>query len=292
MQNFGKLDEVLFLEISLTENWLIFITRANGPFWSSLPSWQLTGAILVVDVIATFFCLFGFFVGGQTSIVAVVRIWIFSFGVFCVLGGIYYLLQDSAGFDNLMHGKSPKKNQKQRNLEDFSRLTSRARRGRSRADPVYSRVDATCFHTAREEFLEKRYISPNPISKRGSRATELGSLEGQEKDGGVMILDRPGLMVHRNDSRMNCDVSSGRLCGRVTWRLWGPYGWLLWFISRFFCRYSFPCVFLSLGCILADRKRITWFGGGLGLFVHRCYRRDDRPLHEYQFNHGVVRVCV
>jgi H+-transporting ATPase len=122
VQNFGKRDEVLFLEISLTENWLIFITRANGPFWSSIPSWQLSGAILVVDIISTFFCLFGWFVGGQTSIVAVVRIWIFSFGVFCVLGGIYYILQDSVGFDNLMHGKSPKKNQKQRSLEDFGRF--------------------------------------------------------------------------------------------------------------------------------------------------------------------------
>ncbi|TGO46972.1 hypothetical protein BCON_0299g00100 [Botryotinia convoluta] len=119
VQNFGVLDEVVFLEISLTENWLIFITRANGPFWSSLPSWQLTGAILVVDIIATFFTLFGWFVGGQTSIVAVVRIWVFSFGVFCIMGGVYYLLQDSSGFDNLMHGKSPKKTQKQRSLEDF-----------------------------------------------------------------------------------------------------------------------------------------------------------------------------
>jgi len=121
VQNFGVLDEVLFLEISLTENWLIFITRANGPFWSSLPSWQLAGAILLVDVVATLFTLFGWFVGGQTSIVAVVRIWIFSFGVFCIMGGVYYLLQDSRGFDNLMHGKSPKKNQKQRSLEDFGK---------------------------------------------------------------------------------------------------------------------------------------------------------------------------
>jgi len=119
VQNFGILDEVVFLEISLTENWLIFITRANGPFWSSIPSWQLAGAILAVDIIATFFTLFGWFVGGNTSIVAVVRIWIFSFGVFCIMGGVYYLLQDSIGFDNLMHGKSPKKNQKQRSLEDF-----------------------------------------------------------------------------------------------------------------------------------------------------------------------------
>jgi H+-transporting ATPase len=119
VQNFGKIDEVLFLEISLTENWLIFITRANGPFWSSIPSWQLSGAILVVDILATLFCIFGWFVGGQTSIVAVVRIWIFSFGVFCVMGGLYYFMQGSTGFDNLMHGKSPKQNQKQRSLEDF-----------------------------------------------------------------------------------------------------------------------------------------------------------------------------
>lgn len=88
IQNFGVRDQVLFLEISLTENWLIFITRANGPFWSSIPSWQLTGAILVVDIISTMFCLFGWFTGGQTSIVTVVRIWIFSFGVFCVMGGV------------------------------------------------------------------------------------------------------------------------------------------------------------------------------------------------------------
>ncbi|KAH7413308.1 putative plasma membrane ATPase [Cadophora sp. MPI-SDFR-AT-0126] len=119
VQNFGNLDAVVFLEISLTENWLIFITRANGPFWSSLPSWQLAGAIFLVDILATLFTLFGWFLDSHTSIVAVVRIWVFSFGVFCILGGVYYLLQDSSGFDSIMHGKSPKKTQKQRSLEDF-----------------------------------------------------------------------------------------------------------------------------------------------------------------------------
>lgn len=119
-QNNGNLDEIVFLQISLTENWLIFITRANGPFWSSIPSWQLTGAILVVDILATCFCIWGFFEGGKpTHIVTVVRIWIFALGVFCIMGGVYYLLQDSVGFDNLMHGKSPKGSQKQRSLEDF-----------------------------------------------------------------------------------------------------------------------------------------------------------------------------
>jgi H+-transporting ATPase len=124
IQNFGHRDAVLFLEISLTENWLIFITRARGPFWSSIPSWQLTAAILLVDIVATLFCLFGLFVGDPTSIVTVVRVWIFSFGVFCVLGGLYYLLQGSSGFDNFMHGKSFRGNHKQRSLEDFCEYRS------------------------------------------------------------------------------------------------------------------------------------------------------------------------
>merc|ERR1712000_404099 len=83
-QNRGDIDMILFLEISLTENWLIFITRANGPFWTSIPSWQLTGAILAVDVLATLFAVFGWFRGykNRVNIVGVVRIWIFSFGVF------------------------------------------------------------------------------------------------------------------------------------------------------------------------------------------------------------------
>lgn len=53
------------------------------------------------------------------SIVTVVRIYLFAFGVFCVMAGVYYLLQDSTGFDRMMHGKSPKKQEKQRSLEDF-----------------------------------------------------------------------------------------------------------------------------------------------------------------------------
>lgn len=73
IQNFGQRDEVLFLEITLTENWLIFVTRANGPFWSTIPSWQLAGAIAIVDLVATFFCLFGWFVGGQTRYITTVN---------------------------------------------------------------------------------------------------------------------------------------------------------------------------------------------------------------------------
>lgn len=125
-QNFGNRDTMLFLQICLSENWLIFITRANGPFWSSMPSWQLTLAILLVDALATLFCIFGWFVGGErTSIVAVVRIWLYSFGVFCVMAGVYYLLQNSRMFDRIVHfgsrKKAPRGNAKltRRELENF-----------------------------------------------------------------------------------------------------------------------------------------------------------------------------
>ncbi|CAN3373981.1 hypothetical protein DIURU_005758 [Diutina rugosa] len=119
IQNFGSLDGILFLQISLTENWLIFITRAQGPFWSSIPSWQLAGAVFIVDVIATCFTLFGWFSQNWTDIVTVTRTWIFSFGVFCVMGGSYYMMSTSEGFDNLCNGRPRKPQKDQRHLEDF-----------------------------------------------------------------------------------------------------------------------------------------------------------------------------
>lgn len=96
--NFGHVQEILFLEISLTENWLIFVTRGGETY----PSWQLVGAIFGVDVIATLFCVFGWLSGprsftnprdqnrllepnGRTSIVTVVVIWAYSIGVTIVI---------------------------------------------------------------------------------------------------------------------------------------------------------------------------------------------------------------
>lgn len=104
VQNFGSVQEILFLEIALTENWLIFVTR-GGKTW---PSWQLVGAIFAVDAIATIFCLFGWLSGlpekpsipdhwdqstnGWTDIVTVVIIWLYSFGVTVVIAIVYFLL--------------------------------------------------------------------------------------------------------------------------------------------------------------------------------------------------------
>src|SRR5262245_56280993 len=125
-QEYGNFDEILFLQIALTENWLIFVTRAKGPFWSSLPSWQLTGAIACVDVIATCFAIWGWFEGGhKTHPLSIVRVWIFSAGVLFVMGGVYYLMQASEYFDNMMNGRSNDK--KQRSLEDFGEYRSSCR---------------------------------------------------------------------------------------------------------------------------------------------------------------------
>ncbi|KAL1876841.1 hypothetical protein VTK73DRAFT_9143 [Phialemonium thermophilum] len=121
VQNFGSVQEILFLEVSLTENWLIFVTR-GGKTW---PSWQLVGAILGVDVIATLFCLFGWLSrspeidspldvwhqreDGWTDIVTVVVIWLYSFGVTVFIAIVYLILNRISWLDNLGRKNRSKK---------------------------------------------------------------------------------------------------------------------------------------------------------------------------------------
>jgi len=115
IENFGSVQGILFLEISLTENWLIFVTRGGN----TLPSWQLVGAIFGVDVLATLFCVFGWLCdgagepsdpvthnalltqNGHTSIVTVVIVWCYSIAVTIVIAIVYYLLNQVAWLDNL-----------------------------------------------------------------------------------------------------------------------------------------------------------------------------------------------
>ncbi|EAW21780.1 plasma-membrane proton-efflux P-type ATPase [Aspergillus fischeri NRRL 181] len=113
IQNFGSPQEMIFLEVALTENWLIFVTR-GGKTW---PSWQLVGAIFVVDVLATLFCVFGwlsgdyrqtsppshaeFSVNGDVDIVTVVVIWGYSIGVTIIIAVVYYILTIIPALDNL-----------------------------------------------------------------------------------------------------------------------------------------------------------------------------------------------
>ncbi|KAJ2985159.1 hypothetical protein NUW58_g302 [Xylaria curta] len=116
VENFGSVQEILFLEVALTENWLIFVTR-GGQTW---PSWQLVGAIFGVDVLATLFCLFGWLSGsgggtmpttphdqfrdssnGWTDIVTVVVIWAYSIGVTVFIAIVYIALNKFQWVRNL-----------------------------------------------------------------------------------------------------------------------------------------------------------------------------------------------
>jgi len=119
IENFGSIQGILFLEVSLTENWLIFVTR-GGNTW---PSWQLVGAIFGVDILSTLFCIFGWLCGdagepsdpltkninlsknGHTSIVTVCIVWGFSIGVTIVIAIVYYLLSSLSWLDNLGRAK-------------------------------------------------------------------------------------------------------------------------------------------------------------------------------------------
>ncbi|KAI0600577.1 hypothetical protein F4775DRAFT_582539 [Biscogniauxia sp. FL1348] len=131
IQNFGSVQEVLFLEVALTENWLIFVTR-GGQTW---PSWQLVGAILGVDILATLFCLFGWLSGsgggvmqttphdqfndssnGWTDIVTVVVVWLYSFGVIVFVAIVYLALNSFQWVNDLGRQNRNKKDTRIENI--------------------------------------------------------------------------------------------------------------------------------------------------------------------------------
>ncbi|KAK5635711.1 hypothetical protein RRF57_011423 [Xylaria bambusicola] len=128
IENFGSVQEVLFLEIALTQNWLIFVTRGKETW----PSIQLILAILGVDVLATLFCLFGWLSGssepdsnpnqfvnspnGWTDIVTVVVVWAYSIGVTVVIAVVYYVLNRIDWVNDL--GRQ-NRNKKDSNIEDI-----------------------------------------------------------------------------------------------------------------------------------------------------------------------------
>jgi H+-transporting ATPase len=136
IQNWGSIQEVLFLEVALTENWLIFVTRGMDTW----PSIHLVAAILGVDILATIFCLFGWFsnqtmptnpatsfvetTNGWTDIVTVVRVWGYSLGVEIVIALVYFMLNKFKWLENLGRSKRDKGDLKIENLlGHLSRLT-------------------------------------------------------------------------------------------------------------------------------------------------------------------------
>ncbi|CAG7920427.1 unnamed protein product [Penicillium olsonii] len=118
----GLSDEVMFLEISLTQSWLIFITRASGvgsrSLYAMAPSLQLWGAASLVQLTASLMAAFGVF-GERVPVLTVIRVWGISIGVTCVAAMVYVLLHNSEAFDNLMHGRLSRRRAKKRLSEDF-----------------------------------------------------------------------------------------------------------------------------------------------------------------------------
>jgi len=128
VQEYGSVQEILFLEVALTENWLIFVTR-GGRTW---PSWQLVGAILAVDVVATIFCLLGLLSGepmvtspvshfdqredGRTDWVTIVVVWCYSIGVTIVIAIVYYLLNNIPWLKDLGRKNRSRKDAKIENI--------------------------------------------------------------------------------------------------------------------------------------------------------------------------------
>jgi len=121
--NFGAIQPILFLEVALTENWLIFVTRGGKTF----PSFQLIIAILGVDALATIFTVFGWMSGtdyqtnpktnnskfrenGWVDIVTVVIIWAYSIGVTIIIAIVYYLLNRIPWLDTLGRKDRNRKN--------------------------------------------------------------------------------------------------------------------------------------------------------------------------------------
>jgi H+-transporting ATPase len=131
VENFGNIQGMLFLEVSLTENWLIFVTRGANTW----PSWQLVGAIFGVDVLSTLFCVFGWLTsegydqsdpatknvllnshGGDTSIVTVVIVWGYSIGITIVIAMVYFLLNQISWLDNLGRAKRSRADTQMENI--------------------------------------------------------------------------------------------------------------------------------------------------------------------------------
>lgn len=131
VQNYGSVQEVIFLEVALTESWVIFITRmAQEPGTPNVwPSWQLIGAVFGVDLLATFFAAYGWISGaapnnGHTDIVTIVKIWGYSFGVVVIIFLLYLIMSKIRALDHIGRMSRSTKNEKLENfLTDLQRLT-------------------------------------------------------------------------------------------------------------------------------------------------------------------------
>ncbi|KAJ7767693.1 putative hydrogen-exporting ATPase [Mycena metata] len=186
IQNFGSVQEILFLEVALTESWVIFVTRLSqgNDEENVLPSFQLLAAVFGVDILASLFCLFGWISGdathhGHVDIVTVVRIWCFSFGITVVVALAYYVLNKWDWLGQLGRLPRSKKNEKLENfLAELQRLTIHHERGQEGDD--YYRIGASETQKDDEE-SEHKSKGANAKKKEGKAKDDEQTEDG---DGG------------------------------------------------------------------------------------------------------------
>ncbi|KAJ7101648.1 plasma-membrane proton-e [Mycena epipterygia] len=177
IENFGSVQEILFLEVALTESWVIFVTRLSqgNNEENVLPSFQLLAAVFGVDILASIFCLFGWISGpeshhGHVDIVTVVRIWCFSFGITVVVALAYFILNKWNWLGSLGRITRSKKNEKLENfLAELQRLTIHHERGEAGDD--YYRLGGS--ETKKDDDSEHK-----------SKGASAKNKEGNAKDGG------------------------------------------------------------------------------------------------------------
>ncbi|KAF8179372.1 hypothetical protein K438DRAFT_1680609 [Mycena galopus ATCC 62051] len=187
IENFGSVQEILFLEVALTESWVIFVTRLSqgNNEENVLPSFQLLAAVFGVDILASLFCLFGWISGpethhGHVDIVTVVRIWCFSFGITVVVALAYYVLNKWSWLGHLGRMPRSKKDAKLENfLAELQRLTIHHERGQQGDD--YYRLGGS--ETKQEEATEHK-------SKGTSAENKAGKAKKDENDGATGGGDR------------------------------------------------------------------------------------------------------
>ncbi|KAJ6552727.1 hypothetical protein B0H19DRAFT_1154803 [Mycena capillaripes] len=196
IQNYGSVQEILFLEVALTESWVIFVTRMSqgSNEENVLPSFQLLAAVFGVDILASIFCLFGWISGAEThnghvDIVTVVRIWCFSFGVTVVVALVYYVMNKWNWLAHIGRMPRSKKNEKLENfIAELQRLTIHHERGETGDD--YYRFGGS--ETQKEDDNEHKSKGSNAKSKEGKAKQDDksggdgggGSGEGAQADRG------------------------------------------------------------------------------------------------------------
>ena len=95
---------VVFLEVALTQNWLIFSARTQEPFFTSLPSPLLIITVIAMDLLASVFACLGWFNNGEgMTVVDALRIWIFAAGVFLLCDIVKQTLASHV-FERVVYG--------------------------------------------------------------------------------------------------------------------------------------------------------------------------------------------